>query len=283
MRNQIHSGVDFQILRQKAEKLDATAARLDKGFTREKFSLDEFSLEWIKTPTSLGERILLYLHGGGFCIRTPIMHGQFLAGLCENTASTGLMPDYRLAPEHPFPAAFEDSLASYLWLLENGYDPKNIIVGGDSAGGALTLALLLHLRDEEIPLPACAILLSPGLDPTFSGSSMQNNKDKEAMFTPDSLEAFFRAYLPDDLKQDERLALLEFDYGNLPPLLIQAGGNEILLDDSIRAAERAEGAGVNVELQVYENMSHVFQLFSFLPETKIARKNIISFIDQHLH
>lgn len=102
------------------------------------------------------------------------------------------------------------------------------------------------------------------------------------MFTPDALEAFFNAYLPDDLREDERLALLDYDYGSLPPILIQAGGNEILLDDSVRAAERAKDAGVDVELQIFENMSHVFQLFSWLPETKKARKNIISFIDQHL-
>ena len=282
MRDQIHSGVDLKALRQKMEKRDAAGARMDKGFKRENFSINDLSLDWIKTSSSLDERVFLYLHGGGFCFRTPIMHGQFLASLCKNTASTGLMPGYRLAPEHLFPAAFNDCLASYLWLLEKGYQPKNIILGGDSAGGALSLGLLIHLRDEGLPLPACAILISPGLDPTFSGPSMQNNKEKENMFTPDALEAFFNAYLPDDLREDERLALLDYDYGSLPPILIQAGGNEILLDDSVRAAERAKDAGVDVELQIFENMSHVFQLFSWLPETKKARKNIISFIDQHL-
>ncbi len=280
MHAQIYPGVDFPTLRKKIEKGDKLAARMDKGFIRENISFDEFTAEWIKTPTANPDQILLYFHGGGFCIRTPAIHGQFLASLCKETASTGLMPDYRLAPEHKYPTAFEDCLTSYLWLLEKGYSAKNIIVGGDSAGGTLSLALLLHLKEESLPMPACALLISPSVDPSFSGPSFRYNAKKDSVLSPGAIQAFSRAYSGKH-RNDPKLALLNQDYKGLPPLIIQAGGNEILLSDSTRLASKAKQAGVDIELQIFKKMSHVFQLFSFLPEAKQARQRLVFFINKH--
>ena len=163
MRNSFTSVEDFPQRRAKTERNERMLRILDRGFTRRNGELGSIPCQWITTRQSEPQTILLYFHGGGFCIRTPVVHGQFLARLCSGSGTTGLMPDYRLAPEHPFPAAYEDCLTVYRAILEQGYSPGKIVFAGDSAGGALVIGTLIQARDAGLPIPACGVMFSPGL------------------------------------------------------------------------------------------------------------------------
>ena len=283
VRNIIHPDSDLESQRARAEKLDRIVGWLDHGFVRQNVTLTgELPAQYIKTPVSQPDRILLWLHGGGFCIRSPNLHGRQLARICQGTRATGLMPDYRLAPKHPYPAAYDDSWTAYNYLIESGCKPESMVVAGDSAGGTLTLALLLRLRDKGMPMPACAVMLSPSLDPTLSGDSAKENANIDSMLSIEGIQAFTQAYMPGMDFSDPRINLLEADYHGLPPLLFQVGSIEILRDDSVRAAEKAKADGVQAKLQVWEGMPHVFQAIEFLPEARQAVGDIVSFINMNL-
>jgi len=251
---------------------------LDRGFVRQEAQIDGVPCQWIRTPRADPDRVVLYLHGGGFCTRTPVTHGQLLANICGQVGATGLMPDYRLAPEHPFPASFEDCFAVYRWLLGRGIKPGKIVLAGDSAGGTLTLGTLLRARDEGLALPACAVMISP-----WSGCLLPPQPgmaDHDAVLSRAALKAFFQAWKP-DLHPDHPLSdLTGNDFSGLPPMLFQAGGEEILLPDAIEWAEKARAAGVEVALQIFPGMPHAFQVASFLPETKTAIHQIATFMSQ---
>ena len=191
-----------------------------------------------------------------------------------------LMPEYRLAPDHPFPAALEDALSTYTWLLANGIDAGNIILAGDSAGGGLVLATTLAIRDEGRNLPAGLICLSPWTDLTFSGESHQTNAEKEVVLYPDNLRLWAEKYLAFADPRTPHISPAFADFKNFPPLLIQVGGDEVLLDDAKMVAERAEVAGVNVTLTVYEGMWHVWQTVGILAEAKRAFEEIGEFVER---
>jgi acetyl esterase/lipase len=279
----LQPGLDIAALRPRMERFESYARFMDSGFTREDITVGGLSCQWIKTPGSYPDRILFYLHGGGFCFRSPHIHGQMLARLCKLTGTSGLMVDYRLAPEHPYPAAFEDSMAGYQWLLDEGYDPSQIAIGGDSAGGTLTLSILIHLRDQGLPLPACAILLSPALG--LSSRDLFNNENiaTDKLLSPSAIELFSQAYLPDQPTGHTGINLDDIDLQGLPPLFFQAGNAEILRDDSVVGAKKARQAGVEVELEVWEGMQHVFQIsHRFVPEARQALESLAEFINFHL-
>lgn len=283
LRNMFRRDTDFEQQCTRAERLDRVAGWFDYGFIRQDVTLpNRLSAQYIRTPLSLSNRIILYLHGGGFCVRSPYLHGRQLARLCRGTRATGFMPDYRLAPKHPYPAAFEDCLAAYQWLLQSGCRPQNMAVAGDSAGGTLTLALLLHLRDQGTPLPACGVMMSPSLDPTLSGDSARENAELDPMLSIEGIQTFSQAYMPGVALDDRRLKLIDADLSGLPPLLFQAGSIEILRDDSVRAAQKAQADGVLVTLQIWDGMPHVFQSIEILPEARQAVRDIHNFINSHL-
>lgn len=267
---------NFPLERERMERRERMAGYLDRGFTRSEGMIESIPSEWITTPQSNPEIVLLYFHGGGFCLRTPVMHGQLLARLCAESGTTGVMPDYRLAPEHPFPAAYEDGLTSYRWLLDQGYAPEKIVIAGDSAGGALTMGTLMQARDAGLPLPACAVLLSPGLGVLKKVDAASPKQG--SLLTPAAVEAFGKALAADRFPDHPMRLLIEQDFAGLPPLLFQAGGDEILLDDSIQGADKARAAGVEAELEVYEGMMHVFQIFGWLPESRRAVDRAAAFI-----
>jgi acetyl esterase/lipase len=190
--------------------------------------------------------------------------------------------DYRLAPEHPFPAAIEDATAAYYWLLENGISPEQIIIAGDSAGGGLALATLLLARDQGVPLPAAAVCLSPLTDLEVTGESIKSNNQADPWLTPEST-ALFKHYVGQNDPRSPLLSPIHADLRGLPPMLIQVGGDEILLSDATRLAECARAAGVEITLEVWPRMWHVFQAFApYLPEAKQAIAAIGRFVQQRV-
>jgi acetyl esterase/lipase len=191
------------------------------------------------------------------------------------------MPDYRLAPEHPFPAAYEDGLAVYTWLIEQGYSHNRIVIAGDSAGGALTLGTLLQARDTGLPLPACAVMFSPGLGAMHHADRLEGIKEGPVL-SFNAMQAFGKAIAADKQPDHPLRLLIDQDFAGLPPLLFQAGDDEILLQDSMQGAAKAEQAGVEAQLEVYEGMMHVFQIFGWLPEARCAIRQAVNFICDHV-
>ena len=215
---------------------------------------------------------LLYLHGGGYFQGSPATHRRLVTALCLAAGMRGLSVDYRLAPEHPFPAAVDDALAAYRWLTgPSGEDPGRVVVAGDSAGGGLSAALLVALRDAGDRLPAGAYLLSPWTDLAGTGASMLTRADADPMIDPAESRATARRYAGDGDLRHPLVSPLYADLTGLPPLLIHVGDAEVLLDDATRLADRALGAGVAVELEVWPEAFHVFQIMvGLVPEADEA-------------
>lgn len=224
--------------------------------------------EWVATPDSRPDRVILFLHGGGYVMGSPAHHRDFNRRLAEASGARVLSVDYRLAPEHPFPAALEDALAAWQWLMKEGFRPGNIIISGDSAGGGLSLATLLSLRDSGGPLPAAAILFSPWTDLSMSGESIRFNARADPFIPTDALSPIAAAYTGN--RTESCHPLVSPLFGNpagFPPLYLHVGSTEVLLSDSTRLVEKAETAGVEVSLKVWRAMPHIFHLCACcLPE-----------------
>jgi len=237
--------------------------------------------EWVSVPESRADRVILYLHGGGYVIGSPSTHRELASRIARATRARALVLDYRLAPEHPFPAAVEDALAAYRWLLGTGVAPASISVAGDSAGGGLTLATLLALRDRKQPLPACGVCMSPWTDLEGTGRSAQPGGADDPLLKLEGLREMGLHYAKASLR-DPLAAPLHADYRGLPPLLIQVGTRELLLDDSTRVAGKAKAAGVDVTLEPWDGLIHVWQLFGpNMPEAVQAVERIGEFTRKH--
>jgi acetyl esterase/lipase len=256
-------------------------ARVPADVRCQRVSAQGVAAEWIEAPDA-GEGVLLYLHGGAYALGSIDSHRELVARLARAARVRGLAIDYRLAPEHPFPAALDDAASAYRWLLAQGFDPSRIIVAGDSAGGGLALATLVALRDAGQRLPAGAVCLSPWTDLALSGESIQGKAHLDPLLSPESTERYARWYARDHERTHPLISPLYADLKGLPPLLIQAATDEILLDDGTRFAEAARRAGVEVTLSIWDGMFHVFQIVSFLPETKEAVAQIAHFSAQVL-
>jgi len=238
--------------------------------------------ERITAPGSAHDRAILYLHGGGYVIGSVATHRAMIAALSAASGCSALGLDYRLAPEHPFPAAIEDATAGYRWLLNSGIDASRIIIAGDSAGGGLTIATLVALRDAGDPLPAAACCLSPWVDLEGLGESMTTRAKADPMVQRDGLLHMARMYAGEDVR-NPLASPLHADLSRLPPILIQVGDAEVLLDDSTRLSERAREAGVEAELDVWPEMVHVFQMFApMLPEGHDATLRMGNYIRKHI-
>jgi epsilon-lactone hydrolase len=243
----------------------------------EKITIGDTSAEWIVAPNALQNKVFLYLHGGAYIMGSLNTHRDLAAKLSRSSSSRVLVIDYRLAPEHPFPAALEDALFAYRWLLSNGYDPDQIVIGGDSAGGGLTLSTLLSLRDAEDPLPAGAVLLSPWTDLAGTGESMESRKEVDPWLSPDSTRAVPSLYIGSLDRRNPIVSPVYADLSCLPPMLVHVGNDEILLDDSVRLVENGRAAGVDVQFKVWDDMWHVFQSFA-IPESKQAIDEIGQYV-----
>jgi acetyl esterase/lipase len=228
------------------------------------------------------DKVLLYLHGGAYVLGSRRTHRQLVSHMAREAGITAVMPEYRLAPENPFPAGIDDAVAVYRALLDLGFKPEDIIIiSGDSAGGGLSVATLLTLRHAGEPLPAAAILLSPFLDLTGSGESTVTRAEQDPWFHNDDLPVVAKYYCPDETQWTHPLVSPVFaNVSGLPPMLIQVGDDEILLSDSTRFARNLEEAGVDVELEVFPEMWHVFQMFvGKMPESGAAIRKIAAYID----
>ncbi|MFI6920880.1 alpha/beta hydrolase [Nonomuraea spiralis] len=211
-------------------------------------------------PGTTGEDVLLYLHGGGFVVGSARATAHVTAALLRHLDGRAVSIDYRLAPEHPFPAAPDDCLAAYRELLDSGADPRRLVVAGDSAGAALVVVTLIRARDAGLPMPAAAVLFSPAVDLTLSGASMRSKDGVDPFFAPADLGWLFDQYAAGSDRSAPELSPLFADLTGLPPLLIQVGSSELLLDDAVRLAGRAGADEVAVTLEVAPRQPHVFQL-----------------------
>jgi acetyl esterase/lipase len=238
--------------------------------------------EWIAAPGTDAERVIYYLHGGGYVLGSINSHRQMISRLSRASGARALAIDYRLAPEQPFPAAVEDATAAYRWLLSTGVDPARTVIAGDSAGGGLTVATLVALRDAGDPLPAAAVCLSPWVDMEAIGESMTTKAEADPGVGREVILDIAKAYLGSADPRTPLAAPLYADLKGLPPLLIQVGTAETLLDDSTRLAERARSAGVDVTLEPWDDMIHVWQSMApILPEGQQAIDRIGEFVREH--
>ncbi len=257
---------------------------LPAGVKIKEQEIEGVKAEWMIPPQVLeSDEMILYLHGGGYVMGSIHTHRPFAAKLALECRTKVLLIDYALAPENPYPAAVNDIMAVYSWLQKGGYKGGNIILAGDSAGGGLVMSTMLNIRDERMVPPAGAILLSPWVDLSCSGESMTTIAKKDPLFNPGlvaSMAPWYAGKLPLD---DPGVSPLFADLTGLPPLLIQVGTVEIFLDDSIRLAERAKAAGVEVDLEVCKGQMHVFQMaWERLPEARKAIEKIASFTRKKL-
>jgi len=228
--------------------------------------------EWVTTPGAARDRAILYVHGGAYTTGSLATHRRHVAQLSAAAGARVLNVDYRLAPEHPHPAAVDDAVAAYRWLrTDAGVAPEHIVLCGDSAGGGLAVATLLALRDAGDPVPAGAALISPWTDLTFSGASHDSRLDLDPMCSRASLSPSADAYVGDGDPKAPLISPAHADLTDLPPLLIHVGDHETLLDDSTMLAERAAAAGVDVELWIAPEMIHVWHVFAgMVPESDVA-------------
>lgn len=234
---------------------------------------------WVTPVGANSGAVIYYLHGGAYVFGSMTSYRDLLRHLAVKTRAQALWLDYRLAPECPFPAAVDDALNGYRWLLESGVEARRIVVAGDSAGGGLSLAMMLAARDAGLPLPGGAALLSPWTDLAGEGESVVSRRATDPMLNGHGLPKAAQRYLNGADPRTPLASPLYADLRGLPPLLIHVGDREILLDDSIRLARRAEEAGVEVTLRVWPGLFHVFPIFpSILPEARIAVDEMVSFI-----
>ncbi|MFD7847993.1 alpha/beta hydrolase [Nocardia sp. NPDC059764] len=238
---------------------------------------------WLDAPETSPERVLVFVHGGGFTLGSLDSHGELAARLGRAAGARVLFPEYRLTPEHPYPAPVEDIRALWRWLREGqGVAASSIVLAGDSAGGNLVAALLLELRDAGAELPAAAVLLSPALDMSGSGVSMTERDGQDVIFTPGLLRGIFATYLDGADPRIPSASPLFGDLTGLPPLLIQAGTAELLLSDAEGFAAAAREAGVEVALTLGEGLPHVYVIMRDTPEAAAATEEIADFVRKRL-
>ena len=274
--------VPLEKQRQVLDQMGAAAQR-PAGLEVRRAPLAGLTTEWLTTPESSERQVILYLHGGGYVMGSCDSHRALAGNIGHACGVQVVLPEYRLAPEHPFPAAVDDALAAYGGLLAQGHSPADIVVCGDSAGGGLTLALLVALRDASIPLPRAAVVLSPFTDLACTGESFVTRAALDPWLAPALFDQHIRRYAGEHDRRDPRLSPLYADLRGLPPVLVQVGDHEVLLSDSMRFVERARSAGVDATLEVWPEVWHVFQLFApALPEANDALAKIGAFVRAQL-
>ena len=288
-----HLNKVLELLKSAPRNPDATVEQMRAGMEKisehvardvacEPIKVNGVPAEWIVPPTAASDRVILYLHGGGYVMGSIATHRAMVARIARASQARALSIDYRLAPEHPFPAAIEDATATYRWLLAQGYQPAKIVIAGDSAGGGLTLAALLSIRDAHLPMPAAAVPISPWTDLGGTGESIKTRAARDPMVGGDRLYPMAKQYLGKAEHTNPLASPIHADFHGLPPMLIQVGDAEVLLDDATRVADRAKAAGVKVELEVWDDMIHVWHAFAkILPEAQQAIDKIGTFVRKH--
>lgn len=272
-------------LAERRKVMDGNAQQfpMPAGVAVEAADLGGLRAEWHIPAGLAGERrTILYFHGGGYVMGSPVSHRHITGRLALAAQARILSVDYALAPEHPFPAAVKDGVKAYRWLLDQGQAPHLIAIAGDSAGGGLTMATLLAARDEGLPMPAAASLISPWSDLTCGTGTYVSRAEADPMITPDGIRELAAIYLAGADPRDPLASPNFADLKGLPPMLIQVGDDEVLLDDSLHLAARAREAGIEVRLDVAPGMIHVWHAFyQMLPEGEAAIVSIGDYLAAH--
>jgi acetyl esterase/lipase len=273
-----------------ADNLDLMRSRflkLEKFFPKPRWAQvtpileTNFKGEWIVAPQSSSKRVVLYIHGGGFVFNGTKLYRNLISRIAKSSHAKVFSLDYSLAPEHPFPAALEEALAAYKWLLKE-YDSGSIAVMGDSAGGALALSLQHVINNKKLAKPACMVVLSPPTDATLGSESIQSNKAKDFYINSESLQFFSDAYFAKTPRDDPVASPLHGSFNEFPPMLIHVEKSEIMYDDSARLAQKAKLAGVNVAFEVGEDLFHVWHIFAlYMPEARKSVEAIGNYIYEH--
>jgi monoterpene epsilon-lactone hydrolase len=271
-------GVDIP-LEQRRKGMEKVAFKVADDIGVEAVTVAGRAAEWITAPGSQTGRAILYLHGGGYVMGSLTTHRSLVGEISRAAQAAALLVDYRLAPEAPFPAAVEDGVASYRWLLDQGFTPKNLAIAGDSAGGGLAVATLISARDQGLPMPKAAVPISPWSDMTCSNESYKTRAEADPLVGSGSIGDMANLYLqgkdPKHPYASPNFASLK----SLPPLLIHVGRDEVLLDDSIKLDQKAKADGVNSTLEIWEDMIHVWHAFHpMLPEGKQAIERVGAFL-----
>lgn len=238
--------------------------------------------EWIMPPAA-EDKTIFYIHGGGYVACSAATHRPITATLARLTRFRVFSMNYRLAPEHRFPAALDDALAAYRWLLDQKIEPNKITMAGDSAGGGLVLSTLLRARDAKLPLPACAVVFSPWTDMTGTSETVRSNDGRCAMFRPESINDFADAYLGSASRRERYASPVFAEFGGLPPVLLQVGSTELLLDDARLIHDKILAASGISRLEVFDDVSHCWQMLDgIVPEARIALRQAADFIRQYV-
>ncbi len=255
---------------------------MDDDIETERVGVNGVPAEWIWAPESQENRVILYLHGGGYLFGSARTHRVMLAHMARAAKARVLALDYRLAPEIPFPAPVEDSVSAYRWLQAQGISPQKIAIGGDSAGGGLVVAALVALRSVGEPMPAAGVCISAWTDMESTGTSMATNAEADPSVSKERLLKIAKVYLGGKDPRAPLASPIHADLTGLPPLLLQVGSIEVLLDDSTMLKSRAKEAGVSVEMEVWEDMPHVWHHYApILPEARKAIGKIGEFVLEH--
>jgi acetyl esterase/lipase len=269
-------------LRAAGEQFGAMTAE-PEGVSYQPVDVDGIPGQWIQPDGSSPDHVLLYLHGGGYKACSVQSHRKLVGHIATAACCRGLAIDYRLTPEHPHPAQVEDACRAYEWLLANGIDSTGIALAGDSAGGGLVMLTLLALKTRGLPLPAAGAVLSPWIDLESSGDSMISRADRDLLITAQSGKEAAADFLQGRDPRDPTAAPLHADLGALPPIAIQVGDHEVLLDDSTRLAERIRQAGGEVTIEIFPEMQHVFQVCAGnMPEADRAISRLGAWLAGHL-
>jgi len=282
VKRRLRKSLSVRTVRDAGAALERWATRGNIGKPGELVLANGVNCECFAAPADDEQRVLLYLHGGGFITHLPSAYRLFAHRLGQVLRARVLLPDYRLAPEHPFPAATDDCLEVYRWILAQGVAPSRLVIAGDSAGGNLALVTAMRIRDAGLPVPGCVVMLSPTTDLTGASASLKYNKDHDPMLIPEALEFVRGTYAPTTQPAHPWLSPIQDGFKGLPPLLFHAGSTELLVDDSIRAADKALWAGAAVEIEIWPDMPHVFQMMGILPEARAAIAQIARFVTRHV-
>ena len=255
---------------------------LDDDIETERVGVNGIPAEWIIAPESQENQVILYLHGGGYLFGSARTHRVMLAHMARAAKARVLALDYRLAPEIPFPAPVEDSVSAYRWLLAEGISAKKVVIGGDSAGGGLAVAALVALRAVGEPMPAAGVCISAWTDMESTGQSHTTNAESDPSVSKERLLKIAKVYLDGKEPTAPLASPIHADLTGLPPLLLQVGSIEVLLDDSTLLKSRAKAAGVSVEMEVWDDMPHVWHHYApILPEARKAIGRIGEFVLEH--
>ncbi|MBN2007774.1 alpha/beta hydrolase [candidate division KSB1 bacterium] len=270
-------------LREEIERGAGFFGKLPDTFELTAVKLGNLRAEWMRPAEAPKDKAMLYFHGGGLVVGSISAHRSIVAKFVNGTGISALVFDYALAPEHPFPEGLNDSVAAYQYLLNEAFKPAHIVFVGDSGGGNLVLATLLALKEKNIPLPAGAVTLSAWTDLTNSGESFHSNSEVDSLCWKDAQIVFSKYYAGDNDPSHSLISPLFGDLAGLPPLLMYAGNDELMRDDSTRFAERAQKAGVDVTLRIGEGLFHCYPACApMFPEATTAMNEICAFIKEHV-